>query len=87
MASLTLKNVPDDVLRRLRRRAVAERRSMTQQAVQILDEALAQDLEAHARDQIAAWKKLAGKWKSDRPAKREIAEIYRARSAGRDVDL
>jgi plasmid stability protein len=36
MATLTLKNVPDDVYERLKRRAAANRRSLNQEAIQVL---------------------------------------------------
>ena len=40
MASLTLKGIPDDVMKRLRRRAEAERRSLNQEAIRLLETAL-----------------------------------------------
>lgn len=40
MASLTLKGIPDRLLQRLRERAEAERRSLNQQAIQLLETAL-----------------------------------------------
>ena len=40
MASLTLKGIPDDMMRRLRERAEAERRSLNQQAIRLLETAL-----------------------------------------------
>ncbi|MEM6337685.1 MAG: Arc family DNA-binding protein [Bacteroidota bacterium] len=40
MPSLTLKGIPEDVLDKLRRRAEEERRSLNQQAIRILEEAV-----------------------------------------------
>lgn len=40
MPSLTLKGIPDDVMARLRERAAAERRSLNQQAICLLETAL-----------------------------------------------
>jgi hypothetical protein len=40
MPSLTLKGIPEDLMERLRRKAESERRSINQQAIQLLDEAL-----------------------------------------------
>ena len=40
MASLTLKGIPDEVMARLRERAEAERRSLNQQAIWLLETAL-----------------------------------------------
>ena len=51
MTSLTLKGIPDTVMERLRDRARKERRSLNQQAILILERALADErpgfLEAH----------------------------------------
>ena len=41
MPSLTLKGIPEEIMTRLRRRAEAERRSLNQQAIRLLEEALA----------------------------------------------
>lgn len=51
MPSLTLKGIPDDLMARLRQRADAERRSLNQQAIRLLETALDEPrpsfLEAH----------------------------------------
>jgi len=51
MSSLTLKGIPDPLMERLRDRARKERRSLNQQAILILERALADErpsfLEAH----------------------------------------
>lgn len=90
MAALTLKGVPDELLERLREIAKSERRSLNQQVVYMLETAsghrhllIHQDKEA----QIAAWKKLAGRWESNETVEEEIAAIYAARTMGRDIDL
>lgn len=41
MATLTLKQVPDELLEQLRSRAQAERRSINQQALRLLEQGLA----------------------------------------------
>jgi len=95
MASITIKEVPDMLLERLRRRAREDKRSMNREAIYLLDLALAgqavdQDLEGRKRDvesQIPAWRRLAGQWDSDLDIADEIERIYAARSVGRRVDL
>lgn len=51
MSSLTLKGIPEPVMKRLRERARRERRSLNQQAILLLEHALADErpsfLEAH----------------------------------------
>jgi plasmid stability protein len=90
MASLTLKNMPDDLLGRLRDRARVDRRSLTQEAFVLLESALDAGEERLARDvdaQVEAWQALAGRWRSDRTSAEEIADIVAARTEGREVHL
>jgi plasmid stability protein len=91
--SLTIKNIPVPVLQRLRRRALAERRSLTQQALLLLEQGLTAASAPHAsradavHDQVAAWRRLAGRWESDLSVEDEVREVYRSRTQGRDVEL
>lgn len=92
MASITLKNVPEDLLNRLRALACGERRSLNQQILHLLDAAVSQGADlgtakAEAARQAEAWKKLAGRWKSKQSSEDEIAEIYASRTQGRSVEL
>lgn len=47
MASLTIKNIPDELLDRLREVAERERRSITQQVLYMLEEGIARHTAAH----------------------------------------
>jgi plasmid stability protein len=85
MPTLTLRDVPAEVLKRLRRRAAEERRSLNQEAIHLLDLALRAEMLSPAA-QADAWMRLA-RWKSSKSAKQEIAEIYAARTLGRPVKL
>lgn len=92
MASLTLKNIPDSLLDRLRARAAADRRSLTQEMIHLLEDSLdaapeqtQRDALAAARSQAAAWDRLAGRWESDQSVEDEVREILASRTAGRDV--
>lgn len=89
MPSITLKDVPDDLLARLRAAAARERRSLNQEAIVLIEGALAalDTAEERARRQVAAWRALAGGWQSDASFEDEVASLSAARSAGRDVDL
>jgi len=92
MPSLTLKNIPEPLLERLRERAGADRRSLTQEILFLLEEALARfprerGMEAQARGQADAWSKLSGGWRSDLDPEEEADRILAARTRGRDVEL
>ncbi len=92
MPSLTIKNIPDPLLERLRFRASRDRRSINQEVLYLLERALMAPDDtyptyAEAQAQARTWSRLAGRWVSDRPAEEEIREIYAARTGGREVDL
>ena len=92
MASITLKNVPEDLLVRLRKMASEQRRSLNQQILYLLDSA--QDpgcdqrrLRAEAEKQANAWRELSGRWESQESVEEEIAKIYASRTEGRKIEL
>lgn len=93
MASLTLKNLPDPLLRDLRKAAEKDRRSLTQEIIHLLDAALRGRIGRPSppgadRDaQLAAWRKLAGKWESDVDRATEAEQVMKRRTPGRKVDL
>ncbi len=92
MASLTLKNLPDGLLRALRKAADKDRRSVTQEIIHLLESALGTaerraPRSADSDAQIAAWRKLAGKWESDADRTTEARRIMDRRTSGREVDF
>ena len=94
VASITIKNIPDRLLTRLRERAAMENRSMNREIIRLLDMSLSAeriDRLEHQRtfadSQAEAWSRLGGRWISDVPIEDEIAGIYAARSAGREIEL
>jgi plasmid stability protein len=91
MASLTLKNLPADLLPALREAAAKDRRSLTQEIIHLLEAALQGPLrrgEPRSVDaQLAAWRSLAGRWESDVDGATEARRLMRRRTAGRKVTL
>ena len=91
MASITLKNLPEKTLARLRALARRERRSLNLQAISLIEDGLRRVPRARvSRDgttQVAAWRELGGRWRSDASARKEIDAIYQARTGGRAVEL
>lgn len=86
MASITLKNIPEDLLDALRKAAEGDRRSLNQEILHLLAGALEQQAEPQA--QLRAWRKLAGRWESDLSPTEEAKRLRRGRhSRGREVDL
>jgi plasmid stability protein len=83
MSSLPIKDLPDKLNERLRRRAQEDKRSMNRETIHLLDLALSdpsfdQDFGSGIRDgesQIRAWRRLAGLWDSDLDTADEIERI------------
>ncbi len=91
MATLTIPDLPENILGRLRDLAAEDRRSLDQELVHLLEWALSNragtgpsSVEAEA--QYQAWCRL-GVWQSDRPAEEEIRDILSRRTGGRSVEL
>lgn len=91
MPSITLKNLSEDLLDELRQAAERDRRSLTQQAIYLLETALRERSrsieEPDVKAQVAAWRRLAGRWESDDDAATEARRLMKARTRGRQVDL
>lgn len=88
MPSLTIKDIPEELLERLRELAEHDRRSMTQEVIHLLDQVVTEREDRSRADRQAdAWEKLAGRWESDRSTDEAIEDIYESRTEGREVDL
>ena len=63
MPSLTLKDIPLDLLKRLRAAAARERRSLVQEVLVLIEGGLAEreTAEERAERQVEAWRGLAGR--------------------------
>jgi plasmid stability protein len=95
MPSLTIKDIPDVLLTRLRQQAAADQRSLNREVIHLLDQVLsgAHSVQVSAalaeriETQVRTWRTLAGRWDSDREPAEEISELYAARTTGRSVNL
>lgn len=95
MASLTVRNIPDDVMERIRALSTAQRRSLNNEILVILERGTNLEYEEKVRQpkflskstQLELWEQLVGTWKDSRSASEIIEEIYALRTAGRDVEL
>lgn len=89
MASLTLKNVPESLLRSLRRAARQEGRSLNREVLRRLEASVRGEMDPRKqrRIQLETWRKLAGRWVSDVDAETEARRIVQSRTPGREVDF
>lgn len=82
MASITLKGIPDEVKERLKDLADRERRSLNQQAILLLEQALAEEPMGFER----AYQRFRETHGTSPLVKRDL-EGLRSRDKGRPVDL
>ncbi len=92
--SLTLKDIPQPLLERLRARASRDRRSLNREVIWLLEQVLdkpsnpASEVRLEQDAQLAAWQTFAGRWQgSDAEVDELIGAIYESRTQGRDVVL
>lgn len=93
MASLTIRNIPENLLERLRSLSEAERRSLNSEIIVILEKSLREytsnfdknDISTEA--QVELWNKLAGEWEDSRSTEEIIGDILSRRTLGREVKL
>ena len=86
MSSLTLKDIPPELLERLREKAKQERRSLSAQAITILQRELLVDYRTPEQraETSRIWEELAEKYG---PSTLDAASIIAARTYGRDIEL
>jgi plasmid stability protein len=92
MTNLTVRNIPDDVLERIRQRSQIDRRSLNNELIVVLEKGLSIEDSTNRkypdRDlQLQIWNDLAGRWKDGRSTDEIIRDIYESRTEGRAVDL
>ncbi len=95
MASITVRNIPDDVLKKLKALSSIDRRSLNNEILIILergtfteyDEKLSTHKALSKSTQLEIWKTISGKWSDERSTEEIISDIYSHRTSGRDVKL
>jgi hypothetical protein len=93
--NLTIRNIPDEVINKIRTLSQIERRSLNNEILIVLERGLTEKLE-HLFDskrnmtrelQVSIWKGFAKKWEDDRTSQEIINDIYEHRTMGRTVEL
>ena len=95
MPNITVRNIPDQLLNKLRTLSVLEKRSLNSEILMILERGLAEESKSVTNlknylsndTQIKLWQNLCGKWKDSRSTVEIISDIIDSRSEGRNVDL
>ncbi len=92
--NITVRNIPEEIIDKIRTISRIEKRSINNQILMILENGLNNKLNQMATSksyisrelQIGIWRKLSEKWKEE-DSEDIVRDIYENRSMGRDVDL
>ena len=93
--NITVRNIPDQIVEKLKTLSLLEKRSINSQILIILEKGIQEQLESYTEKghsisketQLKIWQKLAGQWQDKRTTKEIIDDIIKSRSRGRDIAL
>jgi len=93
--NITIRNIPDDVIDKIKTISKMEKRSLNNEILLVLERGIEDEIKISfnikrniSRDsQIEIWKKLSKQWKDDRTTEEIIDDIYNSRTLGREVEL
>jgi len=93
MVNLTIRNIPEAIMNKLRKRSAAERRSLNSEVLVLLEKGLIGYAPQEEFEQVTVeaqadlWQMLSGQWDDPRSAAEIASEIISTRTRGREVDL
>ena len=95
MPSITVRNIPQEILDRLKTLSSIERRSLNNEILIALERGTYTEYEekVHRRKYLSRstqkelWESLLGSWEDARSTEEIIKDIYSHRTSGRDVKL
>jgi plasmid stability protein len=95
MANITIRNIPDSVLEKIRTLSNTEKRSINSELLLLIERGLHEETKRKGdtenilskETQVEIWSKIVGKWKDKRSSKEIIEDIYKNRTSGRHIDL
>ena len=96
MPNLTIRDIPDEILDKIKILSKAERRSINSEILLIIEKGLKNYANNIIVDnphmisketQLEIWSNLSGKWEDDRKTEDIIDDIYSKRTKGRDIEL
>jgi len=95
MASITIRNIPDSILSRIRTLSEIEKRSINSELLILIEKGLSKEIESKEtgtsmlskESQIKMWESMSGTWDDNRSTEEIIEDIYSHRTKGRAVDL
>lgn len=93
MVNLTIRNISEELMNKLRKQAAMERRSVNSEILILLEKSVFGYAPEKMADQVAVdaqaelWQKLSGEWDDPRSASEIASEIISTRTKGREVNI
>lgn len=95
MANITVRNIPEEIIRKIRILSSKERRSLNNQILMVLEAGLEKRMENDSKTQIRVdkeaqlniWDKLCGRWNDERTSAEIVDDIMEHRTEGRKVQI
>ncbi len=95
MTNITVRNIPDEVMSKIKILSANERRSLNNEILVLLETGLEKTLNedaglklhANKETQLNIWEKLCGQWDDTRDTQEILADIRDRRTIGRQVTL
>lgn len=95
MINLTVRNIPDEVIGKIKTLATLDRRSLNNELLVVIEKGLASESKAHGEKaasispaaQMSVWQDLCGLWQDERSTQEIIEDIRSSRTMGREVRL
>ena len=93
--NLTIRNIPEDVIKKIRTLSQMEKRSLNNEILLVLERGIQEEVKhlfnikrnVSKDAQISIWKKLSKEWQDDRTTDEIINDIYNNRTLGREFQL
>jgi plasmid stability protein len=96
MPNVTIRDIPEDVLNKIKILSQTKRRSMNNEILLIIENGLKHYTCGNANTydntiskdvQLSIWSNLSGKWEDTRETDKIIDDIYENRTKGRNIEL
>jgi hypothetical protein len=96
MASITVRNIPENIFSKIKQLSTLERRSVNNEILIVLESGLAYEADNNYNSrketipkelQLRIWSDLSGKWEDDRTTEQIKEDIINSRTIGRDIIL
>ena len=93
--NLTIRNIPDYVINKIRTLSQMEKRSLNNEILLVLERGVQEEVRhlfnikrnINKSAQIDSWRRLSKEWQDDRSTDEIINDIYNSRTLGREFQL